>query len=42
MNMKLSIKSKDELRKFIEERIIDIPEDQKLQLDKKNSRRFII
>lgn len=33
--MKLSIKSKDELRKFIEERIIDIPENQKLQLDKK-------
>ena len=35
MNMKLNTKSKNELRDFIEEKIIDFPEEQKLQLDKK-------
>lgn len=33
--MKLNTKSKNELRDFIEEKIIDFPEEQKLQLDKK-------
>ena len=33
--MKLCTKSKNELRDFIEEKIIDFPENQKLQLDSK-------
>ena len=33
--MKLSTKSKDELRNLIEESVTNIPEDLKLQLDKK-------